>query len=77
MDTRLHRQITRRPAENDGEAPDDRRRRSIAETLTWRLLAELDTFAVSYLTTGSVAMSLSIVSLESASGGLSGPHVRR
>jgi uncharacterized membrane protein len=40
--------------------------RSIAKTLTWRIFAELDTFAVSYLITGSLTWSLSIVGIETS-----------
>jgi uncharacterized membrane protein len=48
--------LTRKPVSS--------RRRSIAKTLTWRFFAELDTFAVSYLITGSVTWAVSIVSIE-------------
>src|SRR3978361_1332551 len=40
-------------------------KRSIAKTITWRIIAEVDTFTVSYLITGSMAWSLSIVGIES------------
>ena len=49
--------LTRRPVSS--------RNRSIAKTLTWRVFAELDTFLVSYLITGSMTWSLSIVGIES------------
>jgi uncharacterized membrane protein len=42
-------------------------KRSVAKTLIWRMVAELDTFIVSYLITGSMSWSLSIVGFESAS----------
>src|SRR6201994_4820421 len=41
------------------------RKRSLAMTITWRIVAELDTFLVSYLITGSLRWSLSIVGIES------------
>ncbi len=41
-------------------------KRSIVKTLTWRIFAEMDTFAVSYFLTGSVTISLSIVGIESS-----------
>ena len=41
-------------------------KRSLVKTLTWRIIAEIDTFAVSYLITGSLTWSLSIVGIESA-----------
>ncbi|HTD33487.1 MAG TPA: DUF2061 domain-containing protein [Candidatus Elarobacter sp.] len=49
--------LTRKPVSS--------RSRSIAKTLTWRVFAELDTFLVSYLITGSMTWSLSIVGIES------------
>jgi uncharacterized membrane protein len=49
--------LTRKPVSSRG--------RSIAKTLTWRTFAELDTFLVSYLITGSMTWSLSIVGIES------------
>jgi uncharacterized membrane protein len=39
-------------------------RRSITKTISWRLLAAFDTFAVSYLVTGSFAWAGSIVGIE-------------
>jgi uncharacterized membrane protein len=39
-------------------------RRSITKTISWRLLAALDTFAISYLVTGSFAWAGSIVGVE-------------
>jgi uncharacterized membrane protein len=39
-------------------------RRSLAKTISWRLIAALDTFAVSYLVTGSFAWAGSIVGVE-------------
>jgi uncharacterized membrane protein len=42
-------------------------KRSVAKTLIWRMVAELDTFIVSYSITGSMSWSLSIVGFESAS----------
>ena len=41
------------------------RKRSLAMTITWRIVAEIDTLLVSYLITGSWAWSLSIVGIES------------
>lgn len=40
-------------------------KRSLVKTLTWRIIAEIDTFVVSYLITGSLTWSLSIVGIES------------
>jgi uncharacterized membrane protein len=40
-------------------------KRSLVKTLTWRIFAELDTFAVGYFITGSIMLSLSIVGIES------------
>ena len=40
-------------------------KRSLVKTLTWRIIAEIDTFAVSYLITGSMKWSLAIVGIES------------
>jgi uncharacterized membrane protein len=48
--------ITRKPASS--------RSHSIVKTLTWRVFAELDTFVVSYLITGRMTWSLSIVGVE-------------
>ncbi len=48
--------ITRKPVSS--------RSRSIVKTLTWRVFAEMDTFVVSYLITGSVTWSLSIIGFE-------------
>lgn len=41
------------------------RKRSLAMTITWRIVAEIDTLLVSYLITGSLMWSLSIVGIES------------
>ncbi|MBI1261302.1 MAG: DUF2061 domain-containing protein [Rhizobiales bacterium] len=40
------------------------RRRSIAKTLSWRVLASLDTFLLSWLITGSFVFAGSIASAE-------------
>ena len=40
------------------------RRRSLAKTLTWRTAATLDTFAISYLVTGSAAWAGTIAGFE-------------
>jgi uncharacterized membrane protein len=47
------------------QKPIDSSKRSIIKTITWRIIAELDTFIVSYLITGSISWSLSIVGIES------------
>jgi len=39
-------------------------RRTIAKTLTWRVLASLDTFVISWIITGNVWAGLSIASIE-------------
>lgn len=39
-------------------------RRSLVKTLTWRTFAEIDTFLISFILTGSLAMSLSIIGVE-------------
>jgi len=41
------------------------RKRSLAMTITWRIVAEIDTLLMSYLITGSLMWSLSIVGIES------------
>ena len=38
--------------------------RSIAKTITWRVIASLDTFLLSWLISGSVTVGVSIASLE-------------
>ena len=38
--------------------------RSLAKTITWRIVAALDTFAISYVVTGSFAWAGSIVGVE-------------
>ena len=38
--------------------------RSFIKTLTWRLVATLDTFLISWFITGSVIIGASIISLE-------------
>ena len=38
--------------------------RSIAKTITWRIIASLDTFLLSWLISGSVSVGVSIASLE-------------
>jgi uncharacterized membrane protein len=40
--------------------------RSLAKTITWRLVAALDTFAISYMVTGSFGWAGSIVGIEAA-----------
>ncbi|GAC1346468.1 MAG: hypothetical protein NVSMB18_28800 [Acetobacteraceae bacterium] len=45
-------------------APLNSRRRSFAKTVTWRIVAELDTFLISYIITGSLSWSLTIVGFE-------------
>jgi uncharacterized membrane protein len=39
-------------------------RRSLAKTLTWRVVAMIDTFVISYVITGSALWAGSIVSIE-------------
>ena len=40
-------------------------KRSLLKSITWRLIAELDTMLISYFLSGSIALSLSIVGIES------------
>ena len=40
------------------------RRRSLAKTLTWRTIATVDTFAISYVVTGSTVWAGSIAGIE-------------
>ena len=40
------------------------RKRSLVKTVTWRVVAAFDTFALSYIVTGSFAWAGSIVGLE-------------
>ena len=40
------------------------RRRSLAKTVSWRVIATLDTFVISYLVTGSGVFAGSIASFE-------------
>ena len=40
------------------------RRRSLAKTVSWRLVATADTFVISYFITGSLALAGSIISIE-------------
>ena len=44
--------------------PKQSHRLSFAKTCTWRVLASLDTFLLSWLLTGTVAIAASIASLE-------------
>jgi uncharacterized membrane protein len=47
------------------QKPVDSPKRSITKTIIWRIIAELDTLIVSYLITGSISWSMSIVGIES------------
>ena len=38
--------------------------RHIAKTITWRIIASLDTFVIAYLLTGELAIGMSIASRE-------------
>ena len=38
--------------------------RHIAKTITWRIIASLDTFVIAYLLTGELAIGMSIASIE-------------
>lgn len=38
--------------------------RSLAKTITWRMLGSIDTFVIAYITTGQVKIGLTIASAE-------------
>ena len=42
----------------------ERRRRSLTKTLTWRVLASLDTFLISWFVSGKASIGITIASLE-------------
>lgn len=42
----------------------ERRRRSLTKTLTWRFVASLDTFLISWFVSGEVSIGVTIASLE-------------
>ncbi len=46
------------------KANDERITRSIAKTISWRLVGTLDTIIISWIITGEIAMALSIGSIE-------------
>ena len=46
------------------KANDERIKRSIAKTISWRLVGTLDTIIISWIITGEIAMALSIGSIE-------------
>ncbi|MBI1216094.1 MAG: DUF2061 domain-containing protein [Alphaproteobacteria bacterium] len=41
-----------------------KQRRSLAKTLSWRFIASLDTFVISYIATGSITIGATIVGAE-------------
>ena len=45
-------------------ASHDRRRRSIAKAVSWRLFASMDTFVLAFLVTGRLSWGASIASAE-------------
>lgn len=46
------------------KANDERITRSIAKTISWRLVGTLDTIIISWIITGEISMALSIGSIE-------------
>ena len=42
----------------------ERRRRSLTKTLTWRVLASLDTFLIYWFVSGEASIGITIASLE-------------
>jgi uncharacterized membrane protein len=48
--------------EDDGDTPPPLQ--SVLKAITWRFVASLDTFAISYLITGKAAIAVSIVGVE-------------
>ena len=42
----------------------ERRRRSLTKTLTWRVVASLDTFLISWFVSGEASIGITIASLE-------------
>ena len=40
------------------------KRRHVAKTITWRMIASLDTFIITFLVTGSLKFGASIMSIE-------------
>ena len=58
LDTAISRKI------EDTSVKTDSGLRSLAKTISWRILGTLDTIIISYFVTGEVAMALSIGSVE-------------
>lgn len=58
LDTAINRKI------EDTSVKTDSNLRSLAKTVSWRILGTLDTIIISYFVTGEVAMALSIGSVE-------------
>jgi uncharacterized membrane protein len=47
-----------------GNSSEERIKRSLIKTVSWRVIGTLDTVIISYLITGTLAMALSIGSIE-------------
>ena len=58
LDTAINRKI------EDTSVKTDSNLRSLAKTVSWRILGTLDTIIISYFVTGEIAMALSIGSVE-------------
>lgn len=46
------------------DAPKENIKRSLAKTISWRVIGTLDTIVISYLITGTIAMAVSIGGIE-------------
>ena len=52
---------------NNIEQPVEKVKRSLAKTISWRIIGTLDTLALSWLITGKASMAFTIASVEFAS----------
>lgn len=57
LDTTINRQI-------EASSKSDSNLKSLAKTISWRIVGTVDTILISYFVTGEVAMALSIGSVE-------------
>lgn len=64
IDSIFHTNSRLKKIENEPDTTQENIKRSIAKTISWRVIGTLDTVIISYLITGTIALALSIGGVE-------------
>lgn len=64
MNSIFHAHSHLKKVENESDTNQEKMKRSVAKTISWRIVGTLDTVIISYLITGTLALAVSIGGVE-------------